>query len=338
MRQVISFLLCLLLFVSCNTGDRADIDTTNVKLDVIIKRADIAGLKVKTDDDLDQWFNSFPKLHAFFVKPFQSLKPEMRIENERRLHKSFLSMLSNEEIHKLVETTHLEFGDFTTLEFEFNDAFKRFKYYDSSFVAPEVNTLVSGFGSFDCNLSGDLLIVGLEYFLNDKTKYYDFEIPNYALTHYKQENILPKSIQLLQDRINAFDPLDQTLLSQMVYYGKADYFATIILPNSPERVILEYTPEEMEKIKQQQEIIYSHFVNNKLFYQEGQEVIARYVNLRPSVAEIGNECPGRIGRWLGYQIVKKYMKDYPDVTLMQLMADTDAKKIFAKAKYKPSKE
>jgi len=44
--------------------------------------------------------------------------------------------------------------------------------------------------------------------------------------------------------------------------------------------------------------------------------------------------PGNIGSWVGWQIVKKYSNDHPDITPEQLMK-MDARKIFQEAKYKP---
>jgi uncharacterized protein YjaZ len=38
---------------------------------------------------------------------------------------------------------------------------------------------------------------------------------------------------------------------------------------------------------------------------------------------------------MGWQIVRKYMKENPDVSLQELMADTDAEKILHASKYKP---
>ena len=60
-----------------------------------------------------------------------------------------------------------------------------------------------------------------------------------------------------------------------------------------------------------------------------------YVEERPSIPEIGNKCPGRIGQWLGWKIVKAYMKNNPDVSLADLMAEKDAKKIFDHSRFKP---
>ena len=336
MRQVIGLILCLFIVSACDRKCGDDIDTSTIDLQVQVKRADLASIDVKTDPDLNSWLLEHDKLNIFFTQPFRELKPEMRAAQVEAFRKSLLKTFTHPDILKLNQETQRQFSNFDSISNAFETAFKRYKYYDPSFQAPEINTLISGFGSFDCNLSGDLLVVGLEYFLKDKSTYYDYNIPNYVLAHYKPQNILPKSIMLLQDRINAFDKMDRTLLSQMIYYGKALYFSTQILPCTDEKTILEYTEAEMQEIDAAKQIIYAHFISNKLFYTEGQEVTARYINLRPSVAEIGEKCPGRIGRWLGYQIVKKYMQEHPEVSLMQLMENADAKKIFAQAKYKPA--
>jgi uncharacterized protein YjaZ len=52
--------------------------------------------------------------------------------------------------------------------------------------------------------------------------------------------------------------------------------------------------------------------------------------------EIDRESPGRIGQWLGWQIVKSYMENN-DVTLDQLLK-TEPTVIFNKSKYKPKKQ
>ena len=46
----------------------------------------------------------------------------------------------------------------------------------------------------------------------------------------------------------------------------------------------------------------------------------------------------KLGVWMGWQIVRKYMKEHPDVTLQQLMADNDAQKILNQSKYKPKQQ
>ena len=55
---------------------------------------------------------------------------------------------------------------------------------------------------------------------------------------------------------------------------------------------------------------------------------------RPKTLEIGDKCPGRIGEWLGWEIVKKYAEGQ-NVPLHTLMENPDAQRIFMQSKYKP---
>jgi hypothetical protein len=39
--------------------------------------------------------------------------------------------------------------------------------------------------------------------------------------------------------------------------------------------------------------------------------------------------------WVGWQIIKSYMKNNKDATLEKLMAEPDAQRILSKSKYRP---
>jgi uncharacterized protein YjaZ len=65
----------------------------------------------------------------------------------------------------------------------------------------------------------------------------------------------------------------------------------------------------------------------------------RFINLAPFskfYLEIDNESPGRIGTWIGWQIVRSFMTNN-EVSLQQMLK-MDAKELFDKSKYKPKKE
>lgn len=336
MRQISLFILSLFVLISCNTECGHEINTTEIDLQVVFNRADLSQLEINDNEDVAQWFNQNPAITHFFLEDFDGLKPEIRAENANNFKRELSKIFVHQEFKKLIAETHKQIGDFSVLENDFQEAFRRYKYFDPTFKAPAINTMVTGFLGYDCVLNKDQsgLMIGLEYFLNDKSTYSDQGMPMYMQEHSKLDNLLPKSILLLQNRINAFDPADQTLIAHMVYYGKAYYFASQILPCSPERTILEYTEAEMTEIATMEKYIYSKFVSDKLFFEKSHEVRARYLNPRPEVSEIGPNCPGRIGRWLGYQIVKKYVEE-TEISLMDLMKESDAKKIFSKARYKP---
>jgi hypothetical protein len=55
---------------------------------------------------------------------------------------------------------------------------------------------------------------------------------------------------------------------------------------------------------------------------------------RPYVAEINAKIPGRIGRWMGWQIVENFAEK-TDASLPEVMGTRDVQEIFTQARYKP---
>ena len=49
------------------------------------------------------------------------------------------------------------------------------------------------------------------------------------------------------------------------------------------------------------------------------------------------EAPGRTGDYIGWQIIRAYMKRYPETTLSDLIKMNDSQTILEKSKYKPKR-
>jgi uncharacterized protein YjaZ len=76
-----------------------------------------------------------------------------------------------------------------------------------------------------------------------------------------------------------------------------------------------------------------------MLYDTDQKLVPRFINPAPFskfYLEIDNDTPGRVGAWLGWQIVRSYMEN--NKTSLQDMLKMDAKTIFENSKYKPKKE
>ena len=57
----------------------------------------------------------------------------------------------------------------------------------------------------------------------------------------------------------------------------------------------------------------------------------------PFTSIFPQESPSRAGVWIGWQIIRKYMVENPNMTIQDLMNEKDAQLILAKSKYKPRK-
>ncbi len=131
-----------------------------------------------------------------------------------------------------------------------------------------------------------------------------------------------------------FDEADATLVNHMIYWGKVFYMTEHILPTAQDSIIVEYSSEEMERVEANKKQTYNHFVANQLFFKEDYNSKLKYIDRRPHTNELGDNAPGRIGQYLGWEIVRSYMANNK-VSLMELVKEKDHQKIFRKAKYKP---
>ena len=83
--------------------------------------------------------------------------------------------------------------------------------------------------------------------------------------------------------------------------------------------------------------IWSFFIENKLLFSIDPNLMNKYVNDGPTTNGFPKESPGNIGQFIGWQIVKSFVKKHPETTLRKLMEEKDLMKIFNESGYKPKK-
>ena len=99
-----------------------------------------------------------------------------------------------------------------------------------------------------------------------------------------------------------------------------------------------YTLEEIKWCEENESYMWRYFIENEMLYSDDQKLANRFINPAPFskfYLEIDNESPGRVGAWMGWQIVRSYIKNN-EVSLEQVL-QLNAKELFEKSKYKPKK-
>ena len=243
---------------------------------------------------------------------------------------------SNAHIDTLLSETKRVFGTKEKLQKDLNEAFGRIKVHYPDFVIPKVQTVLSGFDT-DLFVSDTLIIVGLDYYLGKGAKYRPNQY-EYILQQYHPENIVPSIMLMIgiDSRINATNLADKTVLADMMAYGKSFYFAKQMLPCTPDSVFMHYTSSDVAGAKKNMDLIWYRLVEDKVLYNTTNTIKQRYLSERPKTIEVGPECPGRIGQWMGWQIINSYMQ-HNDVSLPELMQNAQADVLFKQSKFNPRK-
>jgi gliding motility-associated lipoprotein GldB len=334
MRTGLIILGLALILTSCNDQREEECvkapETEDITLSVNIESLEDSIASIASKEELVELLTKEPLLRDYIFRRTEYPDDSVFINQ-------IYKRLTNPGIDTLLRETKRVFGDLSALKAEFEQAFRNVKSYYPEFNPPKIKTVISGLDT-DMLVTDSLIIVGLDFYLGKDGRYRP-KMYDYLLRRYEPEDIVP-SVMLIYgigDKINKTDINDKTVLADMVAYGKSFYFAKRMLPCTPDSVLISYTKEEIQGSRKNQDLIWARFIESQVLYSTSHLVKKDYLGDRPFTIQVGEKCPGRIGQWVGWQIVNKYMETHPEVTLQQLMANPDAQRIFKESRYKPER-
>lgn len=258
---------------------------------------------------------------------------ETLYENQEELAAELLHINQDTSMQELYEEVMTHYPDLSDVEKNLENAFKYISYYFPEFKVPEIYTMVSGFSS-DLFISEDMIVIGLDYFLPEDHRFQPVDLPRYITKRYQKDHIIPTILVAISQQFNATDARDNTLLAEMIYYGKAYHFVKTMMPCTPDEYIIGYSEEEIKNSYSNEELIWSHFIENELLFETNPFEIRKYTGEAPATDAISMEAPGRLGRWIGWNIVDDYRFNN-SISINELMAEKDADKIFRQSGYRP---
>lgn len=325
---IIVYLFCIILFScsadSCDDGP----DVSEISMEVEIQRLDQEMFDLQNTEEIATFLEQYPLLAERFFRIDEFPDTSLLInEIDKIIHDPY--------IDTLYQQTQQTFPDLYALESQFKDAFKHIKYYYPDFTPPKIYAAFSALGTIGADLfvSDEVIVISIEHFLGQDARFRP-QVYDYIINRYRPEYIVPNCIMLLSNKWNATDMKDNTMLAEMIYYGKSYYFTKKMMPCLPDSILTGYTSEELEIAEENDKLIWSHMINRELLYETSHVIKPRYIGERPQVAEINSKIPGRIGRWLGWKILKSYA-DRTEAQLAELMNTDNAQEIFTQARYKP---
>jgi hypothetical protein len=243
--------------------------------------------------------------------------------------------LTDYNMNKLKATVDSSFIDFSSTEANLRTMFKYYKYYFPKNKLPKVITYISGFNQ-SIVTTDTLLGIGLDKYLGQSSSYYAM----LGLPLYMRLNMAPYRIPAdcaAAWCITQFPMSDSALnmLSVMIYKGKVAYFSKMLLPDSPDSLVLAMSSQQVEWCKVNEKQMWQFLIENKLLFKNDFMIIKKFTEEAPFTKEFGRNSPGKAVIWCGYQIVKSFMNNKKETTLKGLMSENDCQRILRISKYRP---
>ena len=318
MKTCVIFLVLSFFFLSCNTKNKTEKSEEGIP----------EALEVVRFDKI--FFETEPQDLAKVKKEFPFFFPA---GNDDAV---WLEKMQNPLWRELYTEVQKKFSDFDSYKTQLESTFKQIKHYFPKTKTPKVYTVISEMDYNNKVIYADsLLIISLEMYLGKEHKFYQF--PEYIKQNFEPQQLLPDVVASFA-KSQIPPSAEKSFLAAMIYSGKELYLKDVFLPDYKDGDKIGYSPEQLIWCQENEGYMWRYFIEDQLLYNDDPKLIPRFISPAPFskfYLEIDNESPGRVGAWIGWQIVRSYMKNN-EVSLPQLL-HTSAKEIFEKSKYKPKK-
>ncbi|SMD35153.1 hypothetical protein SAMN04488029_2369 [Reichenbachiella faecimaris] len=323
--------LGILTLASCESDTCGHVEQyKGITVNIEVERLEDKLVSLKDVDQVLLFFRENRVMADFFLDASQ-------YPNDTILARRLFKLLRQPSIDTLITDSKSYFSDFSKNIDELTSAYQFIKYHYPEARIPKIQTIITGFYN-DMYISDSLIVLGLDYFAGENGRYFPNDIPRYIVKRYMKESLSPILLSFVSNEFNLADQSHGTLLADMVNLGKSYYFVEQALPCKADSLIIGYSTEELQAVISNQEIIWANIIENEMLYETSHFLKNKFIGERPNIAEISENCPGRVGAWIGWQIVRKYMEENPEVSFTDLMAERNAHKIFQQSNYKPKNE
>jgi len=335
--QIYLIFLFAITFISCRQSNRPDV--SNIQVNIKIERFDnelFAG-KNKNVIEVDKQLSS--KYDVFYDDFIHRI-----LDSKYSSTESLTNLYRDQAYTDLSKEVDSVFPNLKVQEEGLTETFKYIKYYYPKAKIPRFISFASGF-AYQMPIGDNYLGIGLDMFLGKDSKFYKAivqSVPLYLSRRFAPEYIVPRVAETYAHEELFAEPDDnRTLLSKMIFQGKILYFLDQVLPeNLSDSTKIGYTQQQLDWAQNFEGDIWAYFLENNYLYETDYQKIQVFLSEGPFTPGLGEnrDSAPKLGVWMGWQIVRKYMKEHPDVTLQQLMVDNDTQKILNQSKYKPKQQ
>lgn len=314
----------------------------NIKVDFNLVRIENLLINCNSTTNKELSLNCYRKLFEKEPDFFQTyLTDILQLGDEKNSlnPEEFANFMNDKYIKELFAdaSSLYPISDSNSLKSDYKKAFIYLKKYFPDYRTPNVYTMISGFAVGNALIGKGDIAVGLDFYLGRNYKYYPkvSYFHNYIRPRLQREYMVPNSMLLVAEDLIGPEPIEAKLLDFMVYYGKKYYLAEKFQPETADSLILGYTSTQMEWCFANENMIWKYILESNLLYSQENHQVRKFINDGPFTPGLPAESPGKIGHFVGYQIVRNFMKNHPELSLKDLAALTNGQEILEKSKYRP---
>lgn len=229
------------------------------------------------------------------------------------------------------------FGDMHQLEGALTHAFRRFHYHFPGQPIPSVYTYVSGVHyEMPIMYADGLAVIAIDCYLGADFPYYrQLGIPVYRIERMSPDHLINDLFAVLYELMIAPSTAALRVLDEMIISGKRLYFLEAMQPGIADHLLIGYNAAQWEWVMRNEARLWAFLIGEEKLFSSDLQDFNRLFRDGPFSHDFSRDAPARLGEWVGWQIVRKFMKNNPEISLAELIGLTDAQQLLNDSGYRP---
>jgi hypothetical protein len=299
----------LLLLSSCRY-DPLNVDASDSKIQLDFLHLDSL-LTNATDEQLlqlhDRFKREIPEIYEYqlgYCIGIGDLQDTAHVNAMR-------SFLSDPYIQRVEKRIADKFKDLSPQKKEIYTGFQHLKFHLPNANVPEKIVFMNSFFASNAFSTEKQIGIGLERYLGKETDVI-LELPGDSFYQWMKDGLderyLSRDALCSWIMTHVVEDVSGSLAEQMIRWGKVIYLTEAAFPKKEHAVILRYSDEGMKWALDQEREIWNYLVREKLLFKMDERLKINMLNEGPFTVGLPEKGPDRLGQFIGWRMVRKYME------------------------------
>jgi hypothetical protein len=310
----------IVLLISSCTNDPLDVDVSEVKVNIDFVNMDSIWRTSKGRD--------FLKADADFRKRIPELYDYelgycLRVGkiSDTALVNSLTQFMNDPYMSRVEKAIQREFKDLSVEKAELIDGFKHIKYHIPKADIPQNIVFMNSVFTTSAFSTQREIGIGLERYLGENCSVIK-DLPNDMFFDWIKEGMDRR--YLVRDALCSWfmthygPEIEGDLAQQIIRWGKILYLTEAALPNAPESIIPRYSEEDYKWALENEYALWKYLVDQKMLFKIDELNKTNLLNEGPFTPGLPEKGPDRLGQFLGWRMVRKYM-EVNELTVEELL-------------------
>lgn len=210
----------------------------------------------------------------------------------------------------------------TILEQVLNNSFSHLKFHFPNGKIPNNIIYMNSLFTDKIYCSDREIGIGVENYLGPDKSVVK-ELPNEEFFQWMKDgmniNYLSRDVLSYWIQKHYVPNTNQTLIEQMIYWGKVIYLLEASFPDVEKNILLRYSKQHYQWANKNELEAWKYLVGEELIFSTNEREISNFIHEGPFTVGLSDKSPDRMGQFIGWKMVQLYMEKNSDLKLDKLI-------------------